>query len=203
MFKRTIVLCSSLAFVFVSSISFAADEPTRISSEGRTYKQTSPTSMESVHAVEAQAKVIGVDHKKRTLKLQTQDGEQVTLHVNEDVRNFKEIKKGDMLRVGYINSLAWEIKKNSEEPVTITQDSDITRAAPGAKPGGVLTDKITARGVVTKVDKKKQTVTVQGPYRTIVMDVPKPEVFNNIKVGDKLEATYTEAIAISIESVKK
>ena len=137
------------------------------------------------------------------MTLQTEDNEKVTLNVGKEVRNFDQIKKNDILRVGYINSLAWKIQKNSDAPITITEDSDIQRAAPGQKPGGVITSKITARGVVKKIDTKNQSVTVEGAYRTIVLQVPKPEVFNNIKVGDKIEATYTEAMAVSIESVKK
>jgi len=53
------------------------------------------------------------------------------------------------------------------------------------------------------VNKKQQTVTLRGPKRTVDLKVRDPEQFKLIKVGDQVEATYTEAVAISIEPARK
>lgn len=186
----------SLCVLVFATAAFAAEGDVVVT-------QTGQNSIEAVSATEVEAKVVKVDKKKRLLTLKKQSGEEVTINVDPEVQNFNQIKKGDILRVSYLESLAWELKKKNQDPIQVTEDTDLVRAAPGQKPGAMASKKITATGTVTKVDEKNHSVTVKGPKRTIVLQVPKPEVFKNIKVGDQIEATYTEALAISIDSVKK
>lgn len=195
MLKMTLVTVSTLL-----AFTAFADEPTKVPNE---VTATTRDGVQAVNAIEAQAKVVSIDKKKRSLKVKTEDGREVTLHAGEEIQNFDKIKKGDMIRVSYLESLTWELKKGSDAPISVTQSSDVSRAAPGQKPGAVATDKITARGVVTKVDQKNESITVKGPNRTVVLKVPKPDLLKEIKVGDKIEATYSEAMAISVDSVKK
>jgi Cu/Ag efflux protein CusF len=51
---------------------------------------------------------------------------------------------------------------------------------------------------VIAVDEKASKVTLKGPQRTVDMKVNDPEQLKLIKVGDQVEATYTEAVAISL-----
>jgi Cu/Ag efflux protein CusF len=52
---------------------------------------------------------------------------------------------------------------------------------------------------VTAVDKKKQIVTLRGPNRTVDLKVRDPEQLKLIKVGDQVQAVYTEALALGLE----
>ncbi|WP_413288490.1 hypothetical protein [Bdellovibrio sp. HCB337] len=195
MLKRTIVTLSTL-FSFTALAADPATIPNQVSSD-------KPRGVESVNAIEAQAKVVSIDKKKRTLKLKSEDGSEHTVTAGEEVQNFDKIKKGDTIRVSYLESLVWELKKGSKEPITVTTSSDFSRAAPGQKPGAVATEKVVARGVVTKVDTAKQSITVKGPENTLTLPIRRADIFKDIKVGDQIEATYSEAMAISVESVKK
>ncbi|MNU04753.1 hypothetical protein D3C72_2492990 [compost metagenome] len=58
-------------------------------------------------------------------------------------------------------------------------------------------------GTITKLDKKTQEVTVKGPKKTVVIHVQKKDVFDTLKKGDQIEATYVEALAVSIQPVRK
>ena len=44
-----------------------------------------------------------------------------------------------------------------------------------------------------------QTVTLRGPERTIDLRVRDPNQFKLVKVGDQVQATFTHAVAISVE----
>ncbi|MNL52314.1 hypothetical protein D3C87_1754770 [compost metagenome] len=119
------------------------------------------------------------------------------------MKNFDQIKKGDRLKVRYLETLVLDLKKGGKEPIVLTQTSDVQTAQAGQKPGATLRSIITARGTVTNVDVKKQAITVKGPNRTVVLPMADKELFNKIKKGDQIEARYTEAMAISVETVKK
>ncbi len=56
---------------------------------------------------------------------------------------------------------------------------------------------------VIAVDSKKQTVTLRGPSRVVDLKVRDPNQLKLVKVGDQVEATYTEAMAIAVEPAPK
>jgi len=54
-------------------------------------------------------------------------------------------------------------------------------------------------GSATTYDPLTQTVRLRGPTRVVDLRVDDPEQFKLVAVGDQVEATYTEAVAISVE----
>ena len=51
------------------------------------------------------------------------------------------------------------------------------------------------------VDAETQQVTLKGPNRTVDLHVDDPEQLKLIKVGDQIEAVYTQAVAVTVEPV--
>jgi len=72
-------------------------------------------------------------------------------------------------------------------------------AKPGQAPGAAAGRQVTVIADVMSVDAKKQTVRLRGPQRTVDLKVRDPNQFKLIKVGDQVEATFTEAVAIAVE----
>jgi hypothetical protein len=56
---------------------------------------------------------------------------------------------------------------------------------------------------VIAVDPKTQTLTLKGSMRTVELKVPDRGQFNLVKVGDQIQAVYTEALAVSVEPMAK
>ncbi len=198
--KYKVFSVCAVSYLFMSIPAFAADP---ISAPADAFKKTGENEYQVSNAIEVEAQVAEVNKKTRELKLKTKDGETTSLKVGPEVENFAQIKKGDMLKVRYLESLTLELKKGAGEPIVVSDTSDLLRAQPGKKPGAMTIDKISAVGTITKIDKKTQNVTVKGPKRTVVIHVQKKDVFDKLKKGDQIEATYIEAMAISVESVKR
>jgi Cu/Ag efflux protein CusF len=51
---------------------------------------------------------------------------------------------------------------------------------------------------VTAVDTQARTVTLRGPQRTVTVAVKDPAMLATVKVGDQVQATFTEALLISV-----
>jgi hypothetical protein len=194
MLKNLLVVSAILTSVGA----YAAETQNPVANE-----EKGPDAVEHSQTIQAEAKVMSVNKKTREIKLKTPSGEEMAITAGPEVRNFDQIKKGDTLKVNYFESLVFDLKKGGGAPETVNETSDLQRAPVGQKPGGVAVDKVKARGTITKLDKKTQEVTVRGPHRTISFHVNKPEVFKKLKVGDQIEATYTEALAVSVETTKK
>lgn len=162
---------------------------------------TAPGQAKAVAVVEASAVVEKIDKATRTVTLKMPNGESRPVVATEEVRNFDQIKVGDTLTVKYMEALTLELKKGGKAVVARTESGALDRAAPGAKPGGIAKREVKITANVIAVDDKAMKITLKGPERTVDMKINDPEQLKNIKVGDQVEATYTEAVAISLAPV--
>ena len=146
------------------------------------------------------AAVQAIDVKKRTVTLKGSDGETQTVKVSDDVRNLDQVKKGDLVTAAFYESIAYEVKKKGTAEPGIDAAADAERAPVGAKPGAVGGAAVSVTATITGIDKKTSTVTLKGPEgNTVKVKVKDPSRLENVKIGDLVEITYTEAVAISVE----
>ncbi|MGO4330585.1 hypothetical protein AB4Z48_12860 [Cupriavidus sp. 2TAF22] len=145
------------------------------------------------------AKITKIDAPTRTVSLKRSDGKVVDLVVGEEARNFDQLKVGDVVSVEYREALSLSLKKGSG-PLSLHEREISDRSAPGAKPGGTIGREVTATADVVAVNTAAKTVTLKGPKgRTVDLMVDDPERLKNIKKGDRVQAVYTEALAVSVE----
>jgi hypothetical protein len=164
---------------------------------------SAPGRGEAVRTVRVSATVTAIDKATRTLTLKGADGKTFPLVAGPDVRNFDQIQVGSEVVVGYLEALAIELKKGGGAKVERVDSSAGGRAEAGAQPGAVAARKMTATGDVIALDAATQTATLRGPNRTVTLRVPDPKQFQMIAVGDQMQITYTEAVAVSVEPAPK
>ena len=79
-----------------------------------------------------------------------------------------------------------------------------TKAKPGERPAVAGGRQVTLIATVTHVDPKKSTITLKGPRgNSVMLDVQNPDQFKVVKVGDQVDVTYSEALALSVEPAPK
>jgi hypothetical protein len=150
-------------------------------------------------SVKRSATVEAVDKAKRLVTLKGRDGHMFVVQAGPDVKNFDQIRVGDELVVRYMEALTLELKKGGGAMREKVEREDTVAAKPGEKPGVATGRQVTAIADVIAVDAKRQSVRLRGPQRTVDLKVSDPAQFKLIKVGDQVEATFTEAMALSIE----
>ena len=161
---------------------------------------TAPGAAGALAVITANATVESVDPATRTVTLKNEKGQTRTIVASDEVKNFDQIKKGDKVSLKYMEALTLELKKDGKAVVARQDSESMKRAAPGQKPGGVATRETTIVAEVVGVDAAKKTVSLKGPKgRVVDLDVNDPEQLKLIKKGDKVEAVYAEALAISME----
>jgi hypothetical protein len=159
---------------------------------------TAPGAAGVAQTVDFNAKITAIDKASRTITLKGPKGDEVKVVAGPDVKNFNQLKVGDEVKAQYAESLVLELKKGGGQPVAKTEKSAAASAKPGEKPAAIGARQVTVVGDVTKVDAATQKVTVKGPQRTVELKVRDPEQFKRIAVGDQIEATYTEAVAVAV-----
>ena len=74
----------------------------------------------------------------------------------------------------------------------------------GPKPGGTLSQQLTTVVTVKAIDAKIPSVTIAtADGNTMSFKVEDKKNLTGVKVGDKVQITYTRALAISVEAPKK
>ena len=168
---------------------------------------TAPGKGVATQTTKATATVVSLDAASRTVSLKTASGKVFDIVAGPEVRNFDQIKVGDLLSVEYVQALSLELKKRGPGTKAIgapTVDQAAARTPQGEKPGVAGGHQVTALADVVAVDTKKQVVTLRGPKGNQVdLNVQDPAQMKNIKKGDQVEVVYTEAIAVMVTEAPK
>jgi hypothetical protein len=154
----------------------------------------------AAQTVKITATITKIDASTREVTVKGPKGREVTLQLSPDVKNFAQMKVGDTVTAEYVEALTLELKKGGKAVVGRTEQAGAATAKPGEKPSGLAGRQLTIVADVTAVDAAAQTVTLKGPKQTVDVKVADPEQFKLIKVGDQVEAKYTEALAIAVEA---
>lgn len=156
-----------------------------------------------VGAVEISAQVVAIDKATRTVTLKGPKGKVVDIVAGEQVKNFDQIKVGDLVIVKFVEALTLELKPGGGQIRERIERENMASAKPGDPPAAVAGRTVTVIADVIGIDAAKQTVKLRGPKRTVDLKVRDPNQLKLIKVGDQVEATFTEAVAVSVEPAPK
>ena len=153
--------------------------------------------------IEVTARVDAIDAKTRTLTLMAPNDQVVEYIADEDVRNFDQIEVGNMVVANIIRSLKLELVEDGKMDEGEAKGA-MARAEKGEMPGAAVGSQVTFMTEVVKVDQPNNTISLKGPEGEVVaFDVHNPVQFEVVKEGDKVQATYTEAIAIEVRKAIK
>lgn len=155
-------------------------------------------------AVEVVATVEKIDHAKRLVTLRGPEGRVTTVTAGPEVKNLAQVKKGDLVKVAYFESLAYEVKKpGSAEPGRSV--TDVAAAArPGERPAGGAASEVTVTTTIEAIDKTAPSVTLKTPEgESVTVKVRDPAKLDRVAVGDLVEITYTQAVAIAVTPATK
>ena len=188
-----------VAAVFALTFAGAA-----IGAEKKTAKEGEKPAIEESTLVTVTATVEAIDQKTRMVTLKGPQGNSVTFKAGEQIKNLSQVKVGDSVLAKYYESVAVEVKKPGDAKPGVTKQEAVTRAKPGETPAGMAVSQVTVTTTITAIDKKKPTVTLKGADgKTTTVKVRNPKNLENVKVGDQVVITYTEALALSLEKAPK
>lgn len=149
-----------------------------------------------------QGAITAIDQASRRVTIKGGGGNDVSLVAGPEVKNFAQLKVGDIVTLNVIQSLTLELKKRGTALRERVESSDAVQAKPGEKPMAGEASSVRITADVTAVNKKTGMVSLRGPERTLELKVRDQAILKEIAVGDQVEATYVEASVISVKSAK-
>ena len=142
--------------------------------------------------------VEAIEAASRTVTLKKSDGTHVAIVAGPEITRFAEIKVGDKVNARYYENVVLRLKRPGEPDVDTGAKS--TTPSEQALPGGTKAKQRTITATITAIDMQAPAVTFTGPngykYTTKVQD---KSALANVKVGDKVDIVWTEALLVSLE----
>jgi hypothetical protein len=138
-----------------------------------------------------------IDKAGRVVTVKSASGDTMSVECGPEVKNFAQLKVGDVVQTTYKESLTIHIESSGEPEAT--SESMTSQAKPGEKPAASMTERTTAKATIKAIDKVKGTATLQtmsGEHFTVVAD--NKANLDKVKVGNAVVVTYTVAHAISV-----
>jgi hypothetical protein len=196
----------SLSRSFVFTVLLAISPCVAFSADKPSAKDTARMAREDAVLVTVTASVEAVDLTKREVTLKGPLGNTVTFTVDQRVKRLDDVKVGDFVRADYYVSFAAEVRKPTPEeeknPIVVLDGA--AKAPPGTSPaaGGLRRLKVVT--TVEGLDRPTQTITVKGPLGNyLTARVADPTRLTQLRIGENIVVTLTEALAISLEKVAK
>jgi Cu/Ag efflux protein CusF len=145
--------------------------------------------------------VEAIDASNRAVTLKKPDGTFVTIVAGPDIKRFEEVKVGDKIAARYYENIVVRVKQPGEADVATATTG--TSGSGQALPGGTMARQVTITATIAAIDPATPSVTFTGPngwkYTSRVQDTA---ALAKVKVGDKVDIVWTEALLVSLERGK-
>jgi hypothetical protein len=162
-----------------------------------------PEALSGARLVETTLTVEDIDRANRLVTLVGPSGNAFTVKAGSQVKNLDQVKKGNQVLVKYYQSMAVDVTVPGAEGAAPTETTRRVTAEPGMTPAGAVGRQMRKTVKVLSVDPYKKAISFRdadGRWREVSMDRPELEHYlKEIKDGDTVEVTYTEALAVSVE----
>ena len=196
--SRLLVAVVAAAFSSLALAQAQRGPPVEMKPSGTPGKAT------AARAMRITATVYSIDPTSRILVLQHDMGGVETLKVGPEVKRLEEFAVGDTVAVEYEQGLALEFQPAGSEWVPPTAVATDAPAGKDQGPGASATSGIKGTVTITAINVGKRLVSIQGPGGNVFRVKAGPRIqLEKLKVGDRLLATYVEAVAIRLEKAKK
>src|SRR5262245_17316129 len=143
------------------------------------------------------ATVEGIERSTREVTVKKPDGKYEVFTVPADVKKFDTLKIGDKVTARYYENMVLRLKAPGEKSVD-TPNCEITQAS-GGNTSATAAVQRTNTATIKAIDQKTPSITFAGPngweYSTRVED---KAALAKVKVGDKVDITWTEALIVSL-----
>ena len=147
--------------------------------------------------------IVNIDKDSRAITLKNDEGGEWVFTAGPEVRNFDQLKRGDLVIMAYYSGFAIALEPKGSGLEERASELTIARTKQGEKPGMKVTGTTYVQAKITAVDKKHRTVTIQGPQNELVLKAGDKIDLSQIEVGQEIEALYTESYVVSVEPAPK
>jgi len=147
------------------------------------------------------ATVEAIERSTREVTIKKPDGTYDVFFAPESIKKFDTLKIGDKITARYYETMVLQLKAPGATDIDKGKTA-VVRAGEG-KAAGTASHQRTITATIAAIDMKAPSITFTGPqgwnYSSRVED---RKALEKVKVGDKVDITWTTAMTLSLEDAK-
>jgi len=147
------------------------------------------------------ATVEAIERGSREVTVKKPDGQYEVFYAPDTMKRFDTLKIGDKITATYYENLILRLKQPGEK--ANEKDEAAVVQSVGGRSGATISHQQTIIATITAIDQKIPSITFSGPNNWIYSSrVEDKKALAKVKVGDKVELTWTEAMLLSLDEGK-
>ena len=145
--------------------------------------------------------ITAIDQKSRSVTLRSASGDEDTFTVGPEVVRFNQLKVGDKINVTYQEALVFEVRKPGASGATpgTAASGERYKSTIGGAVGASHTTSVTVKAV-NMTEPSITVVTADG--RAMTRAIQDKKNLENVKPGDRIDITYSEALILTADQAK-
>jgi Cu/Ag efflux protein CusF len=151
-------------------------------------------------AIDVTAEITAIDYDERVVVLEDEGGNVEWVYAEPEIKRFNELKVGDKVTFRYYESVLSQITRASDQAPAPAATEPKMVSGTGPKPSGIISQQFSARVTIKAIDPKSKSMTVAlDDGRAMSLEVIDKKILKAVKVGDKVDVTYTAAFMIAVQ----
>jgi hypothetical protein len=169
---------------------------------GEVTESNTATGQTRTQLVHSSATVTAINKSARTIAIKTDSGEETSVEVPKDVKQFDALAVGDKIDLDFYRSMAISMAPSGSKPSMSEKKGRMVDVG-----GGVRGREVSISAEVVSVDPAANTVTFKGPkgnMQTVhVENAANQAKLASLKPGQVVQFDWVEAVAASIRPAAK
>ena len=150
--------------------------------------------------VRGSATIQSIDAGTRRISLRNDKGEEDSFIAGPEVKRFAELKIGDCVTTNYYESIVLQVRRPGEASNAPGSVQSATTASNTTLPGGTIATQERKTVTVRSVDPSTMSIAVTTEDgKTVRHKVEDRTHFERVRVGDRIDITYTVAFLVSVD----
>lgn len=146
------------------------------------------------------ATVEAIERGSREVTVKKADGKYEVFQVPESMKRFDTLKIGDKISARYYETMVLRLKAPGDKSVDTASAAVVPTKD---RPSGTAAMQQTITATITEIDPNVPSITFTGPRNwTYSSRVQDRAALAKVKVGDRVDITWTAATIIALEDVK-
>jgi tRNA threonylcarbamoyladenosine modification (KEOPS) complex Cgi121 subunit len=147
------------------------------------------------------ATVEAIERASREVTVKKADGQYEVIYVPTAIKRFDTLKIGDKISGRYYETVVLRMKVPGEKDADTAATSGIVRTEDRAS--GTASHQQTLTATITAIDPNVPSITFTGPQGwTYSSRVEDKKALAKVKVGDRVDITWTAAVILSLDDAK-
>jgi ribosomal protein L2 len=169
---------------------------------GEVTEENTATGQTRTQLVHTTATVSSINRSARTMSIKTEDGEETSIDVPKEVKQFDKLAVGDKIDLDFYRSMEISMAPSGTKPSMSERKGRMVDVG-----GGLRGREVSLAAEVVSVDPASNIVTFKGPkgnLRTIhVQNAANQAKLATLKPGQVVQFDWVEAVAASIRPSEK